>query len=158
MIGVLENSQVNLIKREDDMIDKALIIVLILYKEKRDEFGNMYIDYLLTIMRSLETYEEKVVGLLYNILEDNNITINDLADLGFSQSVIEAVLLLKEADNIDSLLQSHNMTAIKVKRADINYKRQQLTLLNKDTKSESTLIEEYTKSFVKVNNYLKGKE
>lgn len=68
--------------------------------------------------------ETQHVAWLHDLLEDTALTFSDLAEMGYSDTVIEAVLLLTKPDKepyaeyIDRLCASGNSRAILVKLAD----------------------------------------
>ena len=69
--------------------------------------------------------ETQHVAWLHDIIEDTDVTGGDLFDMGYSEAVVEAVLLLTHdkshgtyAEYIDRLCQSGNHRAINVKLAD----------------------------------------
>lgn len=71
-----------------------------------------------------EDIETQHAAWLHDIIEDTNITAGDLFAMGYSEAVVEAVLLLTKPDTltygeyIERLCESGNYRAIKVKLAD----------------------------------------
>lgn len=68
-------------------------------------------------------------ALLHDVIEDTRYTIEDLSEMGYSQSVTDAVFLLTKSmglsysDNIEKIISSRNQIALMVKYSDnwINY-------------------------------------
>jgi (p)ppGpp synthase/HD superfamily hydrolase len=73
-----------------------------------------------------EAFDEDAVlaALLHDVVEDTQYTLEDLAEMGYSENVIEAVGLLTKdssldyAGNIQRIIQSGSRTAMMVKLAD----------------------------------------
>jgi (p)ppGpp synthase/HD superfamily hydrolase len=68
--------------------------------------------------------ETQHIAWLHDLIEDTDVTADDLRSMGYSDTIIEAVLLLTKPDKepyaqyIDRLCQSGNQRAIIVKLAD----------------------------------------
>ena len=69
---------------------------------------------------------EKIVGFLHDVVEDTDITFNDLDNMGFSTEVIEALKLLTHDKKLTSyetyikgIIRSGNHTTINVKINDL---------------------------------------
>lgn len=156
----MESKKIELIKREDDLIEKAIILVNELFKNITDKQGHPYIEHLYYVSNHLETYEEKVVGLLHDVIEDTYINEKVLLELKFPKNIVEAVSLLtrnKEIsydDYIDSIIQSNNLLAIKVKKVDMmhNMNKERLTALDENVRKK--LEKKYIKNYQKINNIL----
>lgn len=56
-----------------------------------DKGGNPYINHPLAVMNRLNTLEEKIVGVLHDIVEDTEVTLEDLRDYGFPKKIISGV-------------------------------------------------------------------
>lgn len=56
-----------------------------------DKAGAPYIDHPLRVMSMGTTSEEKIVGVLHDVVEDSPWTFEDLAKEGFSEEIIEAL-------------------------------------------------------------------
>jgi len=72
-------------------LERAIEIAVEAHKGQVDKGGNPYILHPLRVMMSLDTREEKIVGILHDVVEDSEWTFDDLAKEGFSDEVIEAV-------------------------------------------------------------------
>lgn len=156
----MESKKIELIKREDDLIEKAIILVNELFKDITDKQGHPYIEHLYYVSNHLETYEEKVVGLLHDVIEDTYINEKVLLELKFPKNIVDAVSLLtrnKEIsydDYIDSIIQSNNLLAIKVKKVDMmhNMNKERLAALDENVRKK--LEKKYIKNYQKINNIL----
>lgn len=105
------------------MLDKAIKIATEAHKGQVDKAGAEYILHPLRVMSKLETEEEKIVGVLHDVIEDTSITFEDLHAEGFSLEIISALKHLtrgkneKYFDYIERI--KLNPIAIKVKLADL---------------------------------------
>ncbi len=106
-----------------DIIEKSLEIALKAHSGQRDKAGKTYLLHPLRIMAKMETEEEMAVALLHDVIEDSDITAEDLIKAGIPESVTDAVSLLSKLKGetydqfMDRVLQ--NSLASKVKKADI---------------------------------------
>ena len=77
-----------------DMYSKAELIVRAVFKNIRDKGGNPYLDHLYYVSDHLKDINMKIVGLLHDLIEDTDITYNDLLEVGFTKNIIDAFELL----------------------------------------------------------------
>ena len=102
---------------------------------------------------------DKGVAWLHDVLEDTDITVTELLDLGVSHEVVEAVIVLTRCrdetygDYIERVSKSCNPAAIRVKVADL---RSNLKRCRGDSKSYAyrTLIKRYQKSLEKLEELI----
>ncbi|MCI8347396.1 MAG: GTP pyrophosphokinase [Bacilli bacterium] len=114
------------VKAMDDMFEKAKIIVTRVFQDKKDKGGNPYINHLYYVSENVETITEKIVGLLHDIIEDTEVTKDDLEEVNFSDEVVEAISIItrnKDKENyegyIDRIITSNNLIVLHVKKADM---------------------------------------
>jgi (p)ppGpp synthase/HD superfamily hydrolase len=105
------------------LIEKSLAIALRAHTGAIDKAGRAYILHPLRIMAKMATDTEMSVALLHDVIEDSDITADDLLAEGIPEQVVTAVLCLTiQADESyqDFVLRaSQNPVARKVKIADI---------------------------------------
>jgi (p)ppGpp synthase/HD superfamily hydrolase len=74
-------------------LQKAIEIAVEAHKGQLDKGGNLYVLHPLRVMMSLETEDEKIVGVLHDVVEDcEGWTWDRLRSEGFSEEVIDALL------------------------------------------------------------------
>ncbi len=106
-----------------NIIEKSLEISLQAYQGKTDKAGAAYILHPLRLMSKMDTEEEMSVALLHDVIEDSDITAEDLLQSGISPTVVSAVQSLTKVKGenyekfIDRVLT--NKLASKIKKADI---------------------------------------
>ena len=104
-------------------LDTALKIAVEAHTGQVDKVGQPYILHVLRVMSKVATPEEMMVAVLHDVVEDTDITINNLREFGFSDEVIDAVDVItkRDGDNYDNYLArvSANVIARQVKLADL---------------------------------------
>jgi len=143
-----------------DSYSKAEKIVERLFKEKTDKGGNPYLEHLYYVSNKLEDLNMKTVGLLHDLLEDTNITASDLKQMGFTDEIIEALIIITKDGNdlydeyINKILESHNLIAISVKAVDMEHNLD-ISRIKKPTKKDLERLEKkYKPNYEKIINYL----
>ncbi|MFV0271789.1 MAG: hypothetical protein ACK5HZ_08955 [Macellibacteroides fermentans] len=106
------------------MLQKAIDIATKAHEGQVDKAGQPYIDHPLRVMNMGTTDEEKIVGVLHDVVEDSDWTFEELAAEGFSIEVIEAlrcITKLSENEPYDKFIQrvKANSLAAKVKLYDL---------------------------------------
>ena len=105
------------------LIEKSLNIALRAYAGKTDKAGREYIHHPLRVMAKMKTDLEMSVALLHDVIEDSDITAEQLLAEGIPAEVVEAVLCLSKNENEDYQdfvgREKKNELAAKIKIADI---------------------------------------
>jgi (p)ppGpp synthase/HD superfamily hydrolase len=73
-------------------LERAIEIAARAHAGQVDKAGAPYILHPLRVMMSLSTVEERIVGVLHDVVEDTDVTFDDLRAEGFSELVVEAVM------------------------------------------------------------------
>ena len=105
-------------------LERAIQIATEAHKGQFDKSGKDYIGHPLRVMEMGKTEEEKIVGVLHDVIEDTEWTFDKLAEEGFSQEVISAlrcVTKLSENENYDDFIDrvKKNPLAVAVKINDL---------------------------------------
>ena len=114
-----------------DLTKKALVISFNAHKEQVDKSGMPYVYHPYRIAEQMNDVYSTCVALLHDVIEDTDITLEDLKDEGFPQKVIEAIALMTHDDDtpyFDYIRRiKTNPIATAVKLADLqdnsNYER-----------------------------------
>lgn len=106
-------------------LQRAIEIATEAHKGQYDKAGNDYIGHPLRVMEMGKTEEEKIVGVLHDVVEDTEWTFEALAAEGFSQEIIEAlrcVTKVSENENYDDFIErvKKNPLAVAVKINDLS--------------------------------------
>ena len=117
-------------------VDEIIRIAVNAHDGQKDLEGNPAILHVLAVGLMGETELEQKVGFLHDVVEDTDLSIEDLRKMGVEEEVLEAVDLLTHREGISyedyvrNILLSGNQTAIQVKVNDLeqNGKRMEQTL------------------------------
>lgn len=134
-------------------LERAIEIATEAHKGQYDKAGNDYIGHPLRVMDMGRTEEEKIVGVLHDVVEDTEWTFAQLAAEGFSQEVIDAlqcVTKLSENENYDEFIERVKKnplaTAVKINDLSDNMDIRRLPYLSdKDVKRLKKYLKAYKK-------------
>jgi len=134
-------------------LDRAIELAKQHHEGQTDKAGKPYIEHPLRVMNQVESEEEKIVAVLHDIVEDTDISLDDLRSEGFSEEVVSAVecLTKQDGENYDSYIEriSFNPLAVKIKLADLE-DNSDLTRLPEVTDKDLERIEKYDKALEKL--------
>jgi len=144
----------NILRRTKKLyLDRAIELAKQHHEGQTDKAGNPYIEHPLRVMNQVESEEEKIVAVLHDIVEDTDISLDDLRNEGFSKEVVSAVecLTKQDGENYDSYIEriSFNPLAVKIKLADLEDNRD-LTRLPEVTDKDLERVEKYDKALEKL--------
>ena len=105
-------------------LQRAIEIATEAHQGQFDKAGRDYIGHPLRVMEMGKTEEEKIVGVLHDVIEDTDWTFEKLAEAGFSDEVIAAlrcVTKISENENYDDFIDrvKKNPLAVAVKINDL---------------------------------------
>lgn len=72
-------------------LEDALLLAVEVHRGQRDKYGTPYILHPLRVMAQVETPVEKMVAVLHDVLEDSDLTAEDLKESGYPPAVVQAV-------------------------------------------------------------------
>jgi len=73
------------------LLEKAIRIAVLAHANQFDKAGAPYILHPLRVMNGVKTVPEKIVGILHDVIEDTDITLNYLINEGFPDYIVGAV-------------------------------------------------------------------
>src|SRR5689334_22607983 len=76
---------------EEDLHEKALAIAVEAHRGQKDRYGAPYILHPIRVMCRLHKLTEQTVGILDDVVEDTDWTLEDLGKEGFPRAVLEAI-------------------------------------------------------------------
>lgn len=134
-------------------LERAIEIATDAHKGQFDKAGNEYIGHPLRVMDMGQTEEEKIVGVLHDVIEDTYWTFEALEAEGFSQEIIGAlrcVTKISDNENYDDFIErvKKNPLAVAVKINDLtdNMDIRRLPYLSdKDVKRLKKYLKAYKK-------------
>lgn len=107
------------------MTKKALKLCFEAHKEQSDKSGMPYVFHPFHLAEQMKDEETTIVALLHDVVEDSDVTIDDLRKMGFSQNVVEAIALMTHDPDIEYMDYvakiKENPIAKAVKLADLKH-------------------------------------
>lgn len=122
------------------------------FKNKTDKSGEPYILHCLRVMNNLHTKDKELqsIAVMHDVVEDGIVTQYQLADLGFSDRVLQAIYLLthRKGEEYDNYIKqvAFNKDAILVKLADLK-DNSDITRLKGLTKADLDRAEKYHRAY-----------
>lgn len=144
------------LRKMDNMYLKAKLIVKRVFRNVLDKGGHSYLNHLYYVSDCADTMGEKITGLLHDIIEDSEITEEDLKKINFSDDIITAVSILTKKklenynDYIDRIINSNNSIALKVKRIDMENNMDLSRIENPTEKDYKRRKEKYIPQYQKI--------
>lgn len=116
------------------------------HKGQKDKGGEDYFKHPLTVSNKLSGEKDKIVALLHDVIEDTDVTVNDLREAGFSDEVVLAVsVITKKADeDYEEYLNrvKQNPIALRVKIADMEH-NSDISRIKNPTEKDLKRLEKY---------------
>jgi hypothetical protein len=129
-------------------LNRAIEIANKAHEGATDKNGASYINHVTRVMNMGQTDNEKIVGVLHDVIEDTNWTFEDLEKEGFSKEVIDALKCVTKTSEDEDYSEfidrvKINPLAVKVKLNDLRD--------NLDVKRMPEVLE---KDLKRLNKYL----
>lgn len=134
------------------LLEKSIIIATKAHSGQFDKGGSPYILHPLRVMLSLDSDEDRIVGILHDVLEDTSITLQHLEDNGFlgEIEILHALVSITRKSNEsykDFILRVKlNPIALRVKLADLR-DNMNISRINNPTEKDFARIEKYKKAY-----------
>lgn len=109
------------------LLENAIQIALEAHDGQVDKAGTPYILHPLTVMQSLKSIEDKVVGVLHDVIEDSEFTKEILIQRGIPENLADDVEMLSRKSNetydryLTRLLNSNSLRVLNVKDKDLEH-------------------------------------
>jgi (p)ppGpp synthase/HD superfamily hydrolase len=130
------------------LLEKAIVLATEAHAGQKDKAGLPYILHPIAVMQSLYTMDEKIVGVLHDVIEDTHITSAELVHAGFSPEVVSAAVAISKQDGeaYEDYLKrvKADPLALSVKLADIAHNMSRLD--NLAPKHAGYLAAKYTRA------------
>ncbi len=84
----------------------ALNLAVVAHNGQMDKGGEPYIFHSIRVANKCSNIEEKIVAYLHDVIEDTNISSDDLLSQGFPQKIVEAVVSVtkKRGENYEDFI------------------------------------------------------
>lgn len=127
-------------------LERAIEIAARAHTGQLDKAGEPYILHVLRVMLGVEGKKERITAVLHDVIEDSDISLNDLREEGFDEDVVTAVDLLTKRNGegrIDAARRTvWNPIARTVKLSDVKDNMNMLRFRNPKPEDHAR-IEEY---------------
>ena len=149
-----------LLKSSNDLLYKTLELVLKVFDGCVDKGGLPYFDHLFKVYGGVVSYNDKIVALLHDIIEDTDITYDDLKEYGYDNNIIDALKILTKKkgeyypDYIDRIINSNNKIALNVKLSDLKHNMDITRIKNPNVNDYERISKRYEPAYVKIKNKL----
>ena len=124
----------------------AYDIALNAHKGQKDKGGEDYFKHPLAVSNKLSGEKDKIVALLHDVIEDTDVTVNDLREAGFSDEVVLAVSVItkKAGEDYEEYLNrvKQNPIALRVKIADMEH-NSDISRIKNPTEKDLKRLEKY---------------
>ena len=108
---------------EQELLEKAIVIAVNAHRGQKDRYGAPYVLHPLRVMARLGTTTEKTVGILHDVVEDTDWSLEDLKEEGFPQTLLSALdcVTKREGEEYEDFVKrsASNPVASRVKLADL---------------------------------------
>ncbi|MEC0180511.1 HD domain-containing protein [Paenibacillus peoriae] len=136
-------------------IENAIAIAAKAHQGQADKGGQPYIFHPLQVMNRVEHMDEKIVAVLHDVLEDTEVTADQLKEAGFGRHIIEAVegLTRNEGEEYSEFIRraQKNPLSRVVKIADI-MENMNLERIPNPTEKDLARIEKYKQALLVLLN------
>lgn len=72
-------------------LDTAMALAIRVHTGQKDRSGKPYILHPLRVMMKFQTEPEQIVAILHDVVEDGNVTLDELRSLGFSEPIVAGI-------------------------------------------------------------------
>lgn len=104
-------------------IEDAIILATEARRGQTDKIGQPYVSHPLRVMLSLGSPQDRMVGVLHDVVEDTPLTPEDLAERDYPEEIVEAVdaLSKRSGETYEEYIERvhANPIAVRVKIADL---------------------------------------
>lgn len=82
------------------MVELALEIATKAHKGQVDKVGRNYIEHPITVASMCSNENEKIVALLHDVIEDSELTLEEIKSYGFDDEVVEALEVITKTKEL----------------------------------------------------------
>lgn len=136
-------------EKMNQLLELAIQVATEAHKGQTDKGGNPYILHPQAVAASLDSTENKIVAYLHDVIEDTDITLDDLERMGFTYRIVNSIRILTKSKDIsyDDYLKSvkKDSNAWHVKMADIKH-NMDISRIPEPTAKDYSRLEKYKKA------------
>ncbi len=138
---------------KESLLNKAILIAQDAHKNQKDKYDALYIGHVMRVMNYGKTIDEKIVGVLHDVVEDSpKYSIERLQQEGFPEHILFAIECLTKTsadENYGDFLARTEQSALAVSvklndlRDNMNLRRVNRELTKKDIKRFNKYLKAY---------------
>lgn len=156
---ISEEKAMQLLDEQRDRLNQLLALAIKVatkaHEGQVDKGGNPYILHPQAVASSLDSTENKIVAYLHDIVEDTDITLDDLEKMGFTYRIVNSIRILTKSKDIsyDDYLKSvkKDSNAWHVKMADIKH-NMDISRISEPTAKDYARLEKYKRALEFLEN------
>ncbi|HSA51078.1 MAG TPA: HD domain-containing protein [Yinghuangia sp.] len=138
-------------------LDDAVALARRAHEGQLDKGGKPYIAHPLRVMREVDGVWEQMAAVLHDVIEDTDVTVQDLRSAGCPERVVTAVVALTKlpGEPLEASMSraAADPIACVVKRADIADNRSEARLGQLDEATQVRLRAKYARSLALLDGY-----
>lgn len=139
-----------------NLLETAIMIATKAHAGQLDKGGQPYILHPLSVMMRVDRIEEKIVALLHDVIEDSDVTMDQLKGYGFSAEIVTAVdaLTHQPEESYENYIEriAKNRLATTVKLADLK-ENMNLSRIPNPTKRDQQRLLRYQNAYQRLENF-----
>jgi (p)ppGpp synthase/HD superfamily hydrolase len=143
------------------LLAKAIALASEKHMGQFDKGGMPYILHPLKVMHYTKTddLEVMMIAVMHDVVEDTDVTFNDLSEMGFTKRVVDALRLLTKyrgqthREYVDGI--KTNKDAILVKLADLRH-NSDIRRLKGITEKDTARLRKYNEMYLELKDTIKG--
>lgn len=145
--------------KKGEMLDKMLVLAVTRHAGQYDRGGRPYILHTLAVMHKLRSDDEELncIAVGHDIVEDTNTTYADLAELGFTERIIQGIRNLTKIPgetNEEYLTRiKSSPDSIRVKLCDLQH-NSDIRRLKGITEKDFARLQKYNKMYLELKSCL----
>lgn len=138
-------------------LDDAVALATRAHAGQVDKAGRQYIEHPMRVMHRVRSDDERITAVLHDVLEDTNVTVDDLRSLQCPENVIAAIVALSKrpGESLEDSMRraAADPIALTVKLADIADNSDPLRLSLLDAETADRLRKKYDKCLTLLKAY-----
>ncbi len=127
-------------------LEKAIQISAKAHENQVDKAGQPYILHPIRVMLRVQSEAERIAAVLHDVVEDTEITMDDLAQAGFSIEVLEAVDALtkrKGETRLEAAARAASNSIARIVKLADNTENMDISRIENPTEKDFARIDEY---------------
>ena len=129
-------------------LEKAIAIAARAHAGQVDKAGQPYILHPIPVMLRMSSEAERITGVLHDVIEDSDVTLDDLRDEGFDAAILEALDALTKRpgeSRMDAAGRARLVPLARVVKLADNAENSDLSRIANPTEKDVRCVEEYAR-------------